>query len=687
VELTQELTHILAKTPYCRSAIAELADELAYLTPDSASLLVSQLTEQGEDVALNRLLNVCAYREMRLSPSVLAESISTIDDSTHFPYCVKYQDSSAIVPLLNAARSEALSWERQVLASRLATELAVRYNTAHDEAKRTLFYLREEVTSPVIAILVQDTLRILDANSLEEDAFPIMIDRDIHTDLPERPPAAVIGGGGTVRRPIAKLGRNDPCHCGSGKKYKRCCCEKDREVLADASQYAGITQTQLHQNPGLVDDACVIQDLRSYEIKKLNPEDLSTEQLWAAYRRAQHFGLLDIALDMLIAISKRTDGAYPFDAGHFVDLMHQGLSRGDLAIAKRARDLAPADLDSVDWDFIDVQFELHTTPGLVETVEGYCKEALTSSEPCSRHDFCDLSHTFRHQFPALSILFARAALQQHPERILDNELLVENVHQARIDLGLDPWEDPIDDLFYDDDEADESREVDSVREAEEKSLREELARTREQAKATARRLAQKEEVLDTLTRQLECAAEGQTKDEAPAHEPSLESLSETKEKITSLRRQVDNLKGEIGNQQEARKRLRHQLEQERQRTRKEAAVAKPEDPESSAPALQLPSEKERTVLIPEYSRDFRDTCPGLPASVIAKALKAVAGFAAYDAAVWKHTRAIKQLPGIYRIRIGIHYRLLLHWLPSETLQTLDLIPRQDLETWIRRHLA
>lgn len=27
--------------------------------------------------------------------------------------------------------------------------------------------------------------------------------------------------------PIKKLGRNEPCHCGSGKKYKKCCLEKD----------------------------------------------------------------------------------------------------------------------------------------------------------------------------------------------------------------------------------------------------------------------------------------------------------------------------------------------------------------------------------------------------------------------------------------------------------------------------
>jgi hypothetical protein len=32
----------------------------------------------------------------------------------------------------------------------------------------------------------------------------------------------VTTGGGTVIRPTAKIGRNDPCFCGSGKKYKNC---------------------------------------------------------------------------------------------------------------------------------------------------------------------------------------------------------------------------------------------------------------------------------------------------------------------------------------------------------------------------------------------------------------------------------------------------------------------------------
>jgi preprotein translocase subunit SecA len=32
----------------------------------------------------------------------------------------------------------------------------------------------------------------------------------------------------TIRREVPKTGRNDPCHCGSGKKYKNCCLDKDQ---------------------------------------------------------------------------------------------------------------------------------------------------------------------------------------------------------------------------------------------------------------------------------------------------------------------------------------------------------------------------------------------------------------------------------------------------------------------------
>ncbi|MGC8834888.1 MAG: SEC-C metal-binding domain-containing protein [Armatimonadota bacterium] len=38
--------------------------------------------------------------------------------------------------------------------------------------------------------------------------------------------AAGAGDGGKKAATKVKVGRNDPCPCGSGKKYKKCCLNK-----------------------------------------------------------------------------------------------------------------------------------------------------------------------------------------------------------------------------------------------------------------------------------------------------------------------------------------------------------------------------------------------------------------------------------------------------------------------------
>ena len=51
---------------------------------------------------------------------------------------------------------------------------------------------------------------------------------------------------------MAKPGRNDPCHCGSGNKYKRCCLpkeeavERERLAEADAKRTERATVHRLH---------------------------------------------------------------------------------------------------------------------------------------------------------------------------------------------------------------------------------------------------------------------------------------------------------------------------------------------------------------------------------------------------------------------------------------------------------
>ena len=35
--------------------------------------------------------------------------------------------------------------------------------------------------------------------------------------------SALQAGSNPIKRDMPKVGRNDPCPCGSGKKYKKCC--------------------------------------------------------------------------------------------------------------------------------------------------------------------------------------------------------------------------------------------------------------------------------------------------------------------------------------------------------------------------------------------------------------------------------------------------------------------------------
>jgi hypothetical protein len=41
-----------------------------------------------------------------------------------------------------------------------------------------------------------------------------------------------------VDNPSKPLGRNEPCHCKSGKKYKQCCLEKDEAAAREARETA-----------------------------------------------------------------------------------------------------------------------------------------------------------------------------------------------------------------------------------------------------------------------------------------------------------------------------------------------------------------------------------------------------------------------------------------------------------------
>jgi hypothetical protein len=187
----------------------------------------------------------------------------------------------------------------------------------------------------------------------------------------------------------------------------------------------------------------------------------------------------------------------------------------------------------------------------------------------------------------------------------------------------------------------------------------------------------------TADKELEKAREA--RQEAPLRPQVAEADDGNREKVLHhLRSKVDDLKGEISEQQEQRRQLRRQLAAEKQKL---AALSPPDSQSSATLSTEqtAPVEPAGKLMVPEYTDAFRRSCESLPGALAAKAILAAGRFAAHERAIWRHTRSLERLPEHYRIRIGQDYRMILRWLPGKLLRILDVIPRQDLESWIRRH--
>ena len=129
-----------------------------------------------------------------------------------------------------------------------------------------------------------------------------------------------------------KVGRNDPCPCGSGKKYKKCCLAKDEAAARQAAQERATALRAVEPLAG--DDP--FADFPAYtpppppEPRPRSPEEAARAELWetfeaadvteqpALFRRALADGLLDdeYAYEMLTQLR---DGAGPTLWGTLVE--------------------------------------------------------------------------------------------------------------------------------------------------------------------------------------------------------------------------------------------------------------------------------------------------------------------------------------------------------------------------------
>ena len=686
---SEELLDSVHSAGACLVDIRELAGKLVQLSAGQLEALLLRFVDDGDDRAVSRLLQACAFNGVKLDPDVLCRCIGVCEEVLDSAPCFALQDERAIQPLLAASVAEELSVERKLYAARLAAELTVKFDLDPQPVRKVLWKQEHSPLPPHYQILIEQSLQILEhAANPEQPPIPHWTELQLADLLPEHRPRAIVGGDYTVRRPIPKLGRNDPCHCGSGKKYKTCCYRKDQALLRDASQYAGATRSELKSRPGLVDDPDVIYTMRAYELKRLKPSELGENQLLTGYQCALAYGLRELAFAMLVECEQRP-GEREFDRGHFEDLIGRVLEAGDLELARRIRDHCGEHT----WyqpHAIQFRFDLLENPERFEPLEHECRTSVSGildedGETGEDDPLIRLVYDCAPRYPALAIVFARAAIASNPDRDLDNAVLLDVIRDARLDLDLEPWNDPAESLFDWIEDRTQRKEKAEVENEEIKRLSSRLEAARADLSEKKQALHEMEQTVKELGRKPETAREPTLKAEVRGmHGLDTTAHQDREETLQRLRVQVAGLKAEIGEQQEQRGQLRKLLEEERKKLSalsKQRAPVEHADPDEEA-VIVAPSGK---PTLPDYTDAFRKTCESLPPTLSAKAILAAGRFAAHEDAIWRQTKSIKRLPEHYRIRISIDYRMIVHWQPGKLLRILDVIPRQDLESWIKRH--
>ncbi len=688
----EPLLEQLKKTTRCRPEIQRLAEEWGEMKAGHYDSLATLLTQKQEGKSLGILLNVAAYNKIVLEPQIWVSTLKILEDITDFLFPCQFQNATAIEPLLTIALADDISWERQAAAAQLATELTVKFDQPKQPAKKILWKLSKEIFSPRANALIHCSLAILEKDNTEESRSLWMSEMDITRALPKERPAVIIGGDYTVRRPIAKHGRNEPCHCGSSKKYKKCCHSKDQELLRDASRYEGLTRTQLNATPSIVEDSKRIEVMSLKELKKLSPGSLNDVQLDTAIKRVRHSGFLDFTYELLLELRQRP-GKSDQAIEEMKDLFDSALSAANLTMADKLALLIPEkEL------YHDSASKLHhailKSTANYDELEAICREAITEGELSTDHILMELSFAFGTILPAMSIIFGRAGIVSEPERVIDNDVLFDAIEKTRIDLDLEPWGDPIEDYqewLYEKIDGDI---LNADKDQKIEDLKEQLSEVQGESTEALKSLQARERELETLERELKTnSANKQFKlSQEVQPSPNLSqrqhtgTTTEDRGQISTLKNKIGNLKNEIKSQQADRQDLRKQLQEARQELSAQKVQNRPPIP----PEVQSEDAEANIILphkvqIPEYSNKFRKSAENLPQSVVTKALRAATGFSTRDESVLKQTIVLEQLPGYLRIRVGIQHRLILRQTPDQQLIVEDIIPRKNLETWIRKH--
>jgi hypothetical protein len=690
-----ELQTKAAATVYCRPALRALGDALP--TDDSiVAAALGKAADRRDAKSFGHLYLAALLAGRRVPARVLELGAALLPEAMLLLHTAPRLEGDVAESLAVAVRSGRMSNEREAAAliagwfdyerrgvSAPPEFLALSRKTCRATMRTGLPLVRSFLClaaklsgDPVMAgILNADIENDRSLEGILAEARKCAAGPSWQNSIPTRPVGEItLGGGATVKRAAPKAGRNDPCPCGSGRKFKQCCA---REISAgDQYEVEGVTVSEATAHPELLLTSQRIGELRSYELHAIDPKLLLPQLAGEVAVRLARFREISRTIEVLKVIGRASVSFYTIE-----EIASEFHAAREIEALRWLADWAP------EFEILSFEMEvlLASPPERLHLLAARARDAFEaerSGDPSAQMIFGDLGFAALVADPALGLLIARGVL---PVCGFSNEgNLLEQIEDARDLLGLDDKE-----PGYEIIEASDQASLEEARHAIdlEKVRRETATRVNQRDTEIQRLRSQIDAMQENLAERENTIRETNPAPTAPSPPSAAPDLSETRVLRDQLRRLKDNLKVEHDERNRARRDLRAVQEQLRRASREKPAGSTPEpgadrEPDSEDSTSTAIEWEPQALRIPEYSNDFRDALRKHPRQASAAALTAAGRLAAGDPSIWKTVRALKLRPGTLRVRIAGDYRLLFETGPAETLHLVDFILRRDLDRWL-----
>jgi len=91
----------------------------------------------------------------------------------------------------------------------------------------------------------------------------------------------------------------------------------------------------------------------------------------------------------------------------------------------------------------------------------------------------------------------------------------------------------------------------------------------------------------------------------------------------------------------------------------------------------------KSFTFPVFEDSFIESMKRLDVAIQRKAWDDANGFAATRKDIWRKTCLLKGPKGYYQIKFDPNYRIMLKWENGDAMHFVEVIPRQEMETWIK----